>query len=162
MYDKKDLSSGADAMAPSYFSINPELLDAWSYREIQRLCKTIGINAKGSKVELLERLKMWNKAGRSWEKAECGRFALVGVRISTPEQQLFSPLKRNRKARKSILKRGEVLAFSELHETKTEGIDRVHSTPIQTRPKSKSRLMFSPYNMVTVIPRKPTPSPRRY
>ena len=148
-------------MPPSYFSINPELLETWHYRDVQKLCKTIGLSAKGSKSALLDRLSKWNKAGRSWETAECGRFALIGVRISTPEQELFSPIKRNKKVRSILKRNGSSCATTPFEAgTKTGGAperERSRTATPCDMTKSKGRLMFSPYNMVTVIPRKPTP-----
>ena len=45
-------------------TINPALLDddqAFSYRDLQRLCKRIGLGGNGKRVVLVERLRTWNR-----------------------------------------------------------------------------------------------------
>ena len=80
-------------MVHSYISLNPDCLEEYSYRDLQKLCKSLRIKASGKRDQLIGRLKIWHKSGRSWEKAQCGKFHLLGVRVSSPDQHLLSPLK---------------------------------------------------------------------
>ena len=100
------------------------------------------LNAKGTRNELIERLTYWHRCSRNAGYGSCGNFACVGVNVFSPTQpekcnvspRLLTPLRANKsKSRgqtpKSILKSGKKSAR-----------------------KSVSKLMFSPYNEVRVIP----------
>jgi hypothetical protein len=137
-------------MSQQYYSINPGTFDnmeVWKFRDLQTLCKSLKINGKGTREELIERLTYWHRCSRNAGYGSCGNFACVGVNVFSPTQpekcnvspRLLTPLRRsNHKSRsddvdsppKSILKSGK---------SKSER-------------KSVSKLMFSPYNEVRVIP----------
>ncbi len=135
-------------MSQQYYSINPGTFDnmeLWKFRDLQALCKSLKINGKGTREELIERLTYWHRCSRNAGYGSCGNFACVGVNVFSPTQpekcnvspRLLTPLRSNHKSRlnmdsppKSILKSGK---------SKSER-------------KSVSKLMFSPYNEVRVIP----------
>lgn len=132
-------------MNQQYYSINPGTFDnieVWKYKDLQTLCKSLKINAKGSRPELIERLTYWHRCSRNAGYGSCGNFACVGVNVFSPTQpekcnvspRLLTPLRKKRPSihgdtPKSILKSGRKSAR-----------------------KSVSKLMFSPYNEVRVIP----------
>ena len=134
-------------MSQQYYSINPGTFDnmeVWKFRDLQTLCKSLKINAKGNRDELIERLTYWHRCSRNAGYGSCGNFACVGVNVFSPTQpekcnvspRLLTPLRRKRPSfgntPKSILKSGGRSA---------------HKVT-----KSASKLMFSPYNEVRVIP----------
>ena len=48
----------------SYLAINPDTLhdrNHWSYRDIQRLCKRLELGAKGSRLQLEDKLQLWHR-----------------------------------------------------------------------------------------------------
>lgn len=47
-----------------YLTINPEMLsnvNAWSYRDLQKLSKKVGLSSKGKRDELVENLCLWHR-----------------------------------------------------------------------------------------------------
>eukprot|EP00965_Chrysotila_dentata_P197537 6178237-Pleurochrysis_carterae.AAC.1 len=77
--------------APPYYSLNPGLFDSsehWSYRDLQRLAKKLGIPANGPRSGLAERLQDWHRDQRRMDQT--GKFLCVEVR-SSPGGQPISP-----------------------------------------------------------------------
>jgi len=131
-------------MNQQYYSINPGTFDnieVWKFRDLQTLCKSLKIKANGTRDELIERLTYWHRCSRNAGNGSCGNFACVGVNIFSPTQpekcnvspRLLTPLRKKSRASgetpRSILKSGRKSAR-----------------------KSVSKLTFSPYNEVRVIP----------
>eukprot|EP00941_MAST-03F_sp_MAST-3F-sp1_P001247 g1247.t1 len=163
---------------PTYFSLNPGTFsepDLWAYRDIQKLCKRLGLNAGGKREDLVERLEQWHTDGRHGDTAECGRFGLIGVELHNPKDKsckvspsLLSPFTTKTLSRRadgtlnsprSILKRRlkakcPLSAIKNLNSEKGKE-DSKNCTPKQEKRKRR-KLGFSPYNMVRVIsPRRP-------
>lgn len=135
-------------MSQQYYSINPGTFDnmeVWKFRDLQTLCKSLKINAKGTRDQLIERLNYWHRCSRNAGYGSCGNFACVGVNVFSPTQpdkcnvspRLLTPLRKKSVRRgatpRSILKSGGSAMKSGCK-------------------KSVSKLMFSPYNEVRVIP----------
>ncbi len=141
-------------MSQQYYSINPGTFDnmeVWKFRDLQTLCKSLKINAKGTREELIERLTYWHRCSRNAGYGSCGNFACVGVNVFSPTQpdkcnvspRLLTPLRQKcnqGRTPRSILKSGGGGGGG-------GGADSARSNR-----KSISKLMFSPYNEVRVIP----------
>ena len=84
-------SPTAVAKVAPYLAINPGLFDStehWSYRDLQKLAKRLGLNSLGKRDELVERLRAWHREQRIVGQA--GHFHAVQVR-ATPEGKAISP-----------------------------------------------------------------------
>ena len=139
------------ARVPPYIAINPALFDSaahWSYRDLQKLAKRLDLPCTGRREEVVERLRAWHRAQRATGQA--GQFHAVQVR-ATPEGKAISP--RLLSPLQPPSQRSE-LAQGILRER--NGATPRASTPNVApgcSPRS-SKILFSPYNMVKLIPSK--------
>lgn len=84
-------SPTAVAKVAPYLAINPGLFDSsehWTYRDLQKLAKRLGLNSAGKRDEIVERLRAWHREQRIVGQA--GHFHAVQVR-ATPEGKAISP-----------------------------------------------------------------------
>lgn len=150
-------SPTAVAKVPPYLAINPQLFDSsthWSYRDLQKLAKRLELRADGKREELVERLRAWHRAQRS--TGQSGQFHAVQVR-ATPDGKeispsLLSPLVRQNSARDGDSQRG-ILSSARKGSKDSARSNRWGGDspgPLQQR----SGVLFSPYNMVKLIPSK--------
>jgi hypothetical protein len=156
----------------TYYSIQPATLSVpslWKYRDLQKLCKQLGLSAAGKRDELVERLQAWHVDGRHGDNAECGRFGLIGVNLHSKSPNgtykskvspgLLSPFKRRKRERRadgrlasprSILK-ARCCPLSGLKSPGAKAPSTPRPKTPSTNKKKRARLVFSPYNMVRVI-----------
>ena len=145
------------AKVPPYLSINPALFDSsehWSYRDLQKLAKRLSLIASGRREELVERLRGWHREQRS--SGQVGQFHAVQVR-ATPEgkaisPRLLSPFVKPASARGSAGGDSQRSILSSARKSKTNSarISDSPGGPLSQRPG----VLFSPYNMVKLIPSK--------
>lgn len=129
---------------PPYLAINPGLFDSndhWSYRDLQKLAKRLELQSNGKREEIVERLRAWHRQQRSTGQA--GQFHAVQVR-ATPEgkaisPRLLSPLVQSER-------RGSILSSKKL------GLDSDRAAPSPAPLSQRGGVLFSPYNMVKLIP----------
>lgn len=156
---------GNDSSSSTYYTLNPSTFSVpslWSYRQIQKLCKQLGLNASGTREKLVSRLQEWHIEGRHGDKAECGKFGLIGIKLHSPKRKhcsvspsLLSPLRKtSRKKRED----GSVVSPRSILKRKFQtkngaSVKDNFTTNLDTEtPSNKTRkLLFSPYNMVRVI-----------
>lgn len=141
---------GQTEVERSYYSLNPGMFsceDSWSYRDLQGLCKSLGVSGKGKRASLVRRLEQLHLSGREGTIHGAGRFHEEEVAIDeadTPvSPRLLSPLTLNHQVSGPILRR----------ESSMSNIVGGH-TPTPLRKRRQSSLRFSPYNRVKVIPPK--------
>ena len=89
-------SPPAAPAAPAYYSINPALFDSkeyWSYRDLQRLCKRLNLNASGRRERLVEALQEWHRESRRLDQS--GKFldveAVAQASMSRPPAPPLTP-----------------------------------------------------------------------
>ncbi|KAG8468735.1 hypothetical protein KFE25_013818 [Diacronema lutheri] len=154
-------AGSASALAQTYFSLNPGLFtsdESWSYRDLQQLCLSLGINAAGKRGVLEQRLEAAHREGRQ------GRVCGVGL-FHDEEVNVTSPTKRVSPSLLSPLVIGTPLAqsnnaFSGANRMGGASILRRESsygengTPTPIRLKKAVSLRFSPFNKVHIIPPK--------
>jgi hypothetical protein len=131
---------------PPYLAINPGLFDSvdhWSYRDLQKLAKRLGLSASGKREDVVERLKTWHREQRT--SGQVGHFHAVQVR-ATPEgkaisPRLLSPLVQS--ARGSHHKRGILSSSKKTSARCSFGSD--NSVAESPRPlQQRSGVLFSP------------------
>uniref|UniRef100_A0A7S0IIL6 SAP domain-containing protein n=1 Tax=Calcidiscus leptoporus TaxID=127549 RepID=A0A7S0IIL6_9EUKA len=134
-------TSPPPACSSPYFSLNPGVFDSaehWSYRDLQRLAKRLGVPANGARPCLVARLQSWHREKRNMDQA--GKFLGVEVRSSPGGQpispRLLSPLV-------GIVKR------SPAHGSQSRG--GMKRSPLRPR---VGAVVFSPFNQVKLIPSK--------
>ena len=60
--------------------MNPDLIDdttVWTYADLRRLCKEIGVNANGKREKLVERIKAYHQCARPPAPARVGALGAV-------------------------------------------------------------------------------------
>ena len=164
--DGENLSPTACARAAPYYSINPGLFDSeehWSYRDLQRLAKRLGLIATGKRSELCVRLQAWHRQRR--RNDQTGKFMGVEVRESPGGQQiaehLLSPLKRpagSPGSRPCLSSASKLSARGKGSVRRRLDDDDVSRSPL--RPARAANVAFSPFNQVKVRRDGPTPHPR--
>ena len=140
--------------ARSYYSLNPGLFtsdESWSYRDLQQLCVSLGINASGKRQALEQRLQEVHRAGRRGRAHGSGLFHDEEVNVLSPTKKisprLLSPLVRTPLSRSTE----NFLA----HQAPSSILRRESSYGENGTPRGKiSSLRFSPFNRVHVIPPK--------
>ena len=120
-----------------YYSINPDTFVDWQLHELQNLCKSLHIRYNQcSKQHLIKLLTCWNRLPRqssSTGRKACGNFACISVNKQETEVN-------KEKAEQDV---GE----------KTVKQKAEKKTPaLETRHKTISRVQFSFFNEVFVIP----------
>ena len=144
--------------AKVYFSFNPGVFscdESWSYRDLQQLCVSLGINAAGKRGALEHRLEEAHREGRQGRVHGAGLFHDEEVNITSSagekkiSPRLLSPLVRTPSSRSNeesplALRPGGIL--------RRESSYGENATPNSLR--LKPSLRFSPYNKVHVIPPK--------
>lgn len=163
-------SSGAHsptqvAKVAPYLAINPGLFDSvdhWSYRDLQKLAKRLELPSTGKREEVVERLRAWHREQRTTGQA--GQFHAVQVR-ATPEgkaisPRLLSPLISSARGNGTpgVLK-GGILSSSKKNayakRASFSGSESDRSVAQSPAPLgSRGGVLFSPYNMVKLIPSK--------
>ncbi|KAJ1623636.1 hypothetical protein T492DRAFT_1053444 [Pavlovales sp. CCMP2436] len=144
----------ASEAARTYYSLNPGLFgsdESWSYRDLQQLCVSLGINAAGKRASLETRLEKAHREGRHGRVHGAGLFHDEEVNVTSPSKispRLLSPLV------KTPLSRSQSLV-----ENRPSSILRRQSSyndliPTPLRHASAASLKFSPFNKVHVIPPK--------
>ena len=66
--DEENYSPSEVANVPAYYALNPSLFDSaehWTYRDLQKLAKTLGVHAAGRREDLVERLNAWHREQRA-------------------------------------------------------------------------------------------------
>lgn len=129
---------------PAYLSLNAGLFDStqhWSYNDLRRLAKKLGLSGAGSRAQIVERLSSWHREQR--EHHQAGKFHSVEVRACPDGQpispRLLSPLV-NRASGNGILN------------TSRRSSNGSSCSPLKA--SGRSNVLFSPYNMVKLIPSK--------
>lgn len=140
---------------PPYLAINAQLFDSadhWSYRDLQKLAKRLELPCNGSRESVVERLRGWHREQRATGQA--GQFHTVQVR-ATPEgkaisPRLLSPLQASprRPTPAGILSANK----NGTPRKKNFGDERPPDSPAPLG--SRGGVLFSPYNMVKLIPSK--------
>lgn len=141
--------------ASSYFSLNPGLFtsdESWSYRDLQQLCVSLGINASGKRASLEQRLEDAHREGRQGRLYGVGLFHDEEVNVTSPKGTCVSPTLLS-----PLLPSSPLSQSNDAHlNNNRPGILRRESsygengTPL----KKPSSLRFSPFNRVHVIPPK--------
>jgi len=152
-------SPTAVAKVPPYLAINPGLFDSsehWSYRDLQKLAKRLDLNSTGKREDIVSRLKDWHREQRSTGQA--GQFQSVQVR-ATPEGKAISPRLLSPLVQNSGRPQQGILSSSRNKSARKEyRHDDCGGTPKGTPHKPLSErtggVLFSPYNMVKLIPSK--------
>ena len=157
-------SSRSDTHSPTsvakvqpYLAINPGLFDSsdhWSYRDLQKLAKRLGLPQTGKREEVVERLKAWHREQRNTGQA--GQFHAVQVR-ATPEgkaisPRLLSPLVTS--ARGGTGLPSGILSSSKKSARRAPDSDRSSVSESPAPLQQRGGVLFSPYNMVKLIPSK--------
>ena len=148
-----------------YFTINPDTLDdpeLWAYADIQGLCKSLKISAKGKRESLIQRLQIWHRKNRSNMQIKSGNFCRMGVRIYSPSRpseckvaaEFLSPLTRRNRLRNDGTPRKSCLKTPNKRRTARKlNFGFPECDKEDTPPTRKSaNIMFSPYNKVKLIP----------
>ena len=152
-------SPAAVARVPPYLAINPGLFDSsdhWSYRDLQKLAKRLDLCSTGKREEIVERLKAWHREQRMTGQA--GQFQSVQVR-ATPEGKAISPRLLSPLVQTSSRPHQGILSSSR-RSARKENVQQESQTSCGTpggTPKpltERSGVLFSPYNMVKLIPSK--------
>ena len=131
---------------PPYLAINPQLFDStehWTYRDLQKLAKRLNLGCSGTREEVVQRLRSWHRDQRITGQA--GHFHAVQVR-ATPEgkaisPRLLSPLQKSSARDKGILS-----------SKRMRGDEPASPAPLSS--SARGNVLFSPYNMVKLIPSK--------
>ena len=140
------------AKVPPYLAINAGLFDSadhWSYRDLQKLAKRLNLPCTGRREDVVEQLSAWHRQQRV--TGQSGQFHAVQVR-ATPEGKaispcLLSPLQKH-SGRDSA--RGILSGKKSARRGGEGATPRSPGGPLQQR----SGVLFSPYNMVKLIPSK--------
>ena len=140
------------AKVPPYLAINAGLFDSadhWSYRDLQKLAKRLNLPCTGRREDVVEQLSAWHRQQRV--TGQSGQFHAVQVR-ATPEgkaisPRLLSPLQKH-SGRDSA--RGILSGKKSARRGGEGATPRSPGGPLQQR----SGVLFSPYNMVKLIPSK--------
>jgi hypothetical protein len=151
-------SPGEVAKVPPYLAINPGLFDSaehWSYRDLQKLAKRLDLPCSGRREDVVERLKSWHREQRI--TGQVGQFHAVQFR-ATPEgkaisPRLLSPLQPG-SARGNNATPAGILSSSKKMAHRSVMSDRPPSSPAPGQPGKERGILFSPYNMVKLIPSK--------
>lgn len=141
--------------ARSYYSLNPGLFtsdESWSYRDLQQLCVSLGINASGKRHALEQRLQELHREGRRGRCHGSGLFHDEEVNVLSPTKKisprLLSPLVRTPLSRSTE-------SFFANNQPPSSILRRESSYGENGTPRGKiSSLRFSPFNRVHVIPPK--------
>ncbi len=151
-------SPTAVAKVPPYLAINPGLFesqDHWSYRDLQKLAKRLDLCSTGKREDIVERLKAWHREQRSTGQA--GQFQSVQVR-ATPEGKAISPRLLSPLVSSNNRPQHGILSSSRRNSARKDSVRKEeNSEPQCGTPKPLSErgsVLFSPYNMVKLIPSK--------
>jgi len=166
----ENYSPGEVAQAEPYYSLNPGLFDSvehWKYRDLQKLAKTLGISAGGKREDVVVRLQEYHRERR--HSGQAGMFHSVEVKANDGgaaiNPVLLSPLL-NCKATAgapSPAKSARAVGKNwEMNSPRASAMPRTPKglTPIGTPtrsplcPRSNGTVLFSPFNMVKLIPAK--------
>ena len=149
------------AKVQPYLAINPGLFDSvdhWSYRDLQKLAKRLELPSTGKREEVVERLRHWHREQRTTGQA--GQFHAVQVR-ATPEgkaisPRLLSPLITSARGGipTGILSSSKKSARGEKRWSTGGDSDRSSIAPSPSPLQQRTNVLFSPYNMVKLIPSK--------
>ena len=139
---------------PPYLAINAQLFDSadhWTYRDLQKLAKRLDLSCNGSREEVVMRLRAWHREQRGTGQA--GQFHTVQVR-ATPEGKAISP--RLLSPLQPSPRRNGILTPSKgTTPRKKWNYGGENECPESPKPLgSRGNVLFSPYNMVKLIPSK--------
>ena len=138
------------AKVPPYLAINAGLFDSvdhWSYRDLQKLAKRLNLPCTGRREDVVEQLSAWHRQQRV--TGQSGQFHAVQVR-ATPDGKAISP--RLLSPLQPHSQRDSARGILSAKKRKSNGSSSARSPggPLQQR----SGVLFSPYNMVKLIPSK--------
>ena len=137
-------------------AINPGLFDSadhWSYRDLQKLAKRLDLSCAGRREDVVERLKAWHREQRI--QGQAGQFHTVQVR-ATPEGKAISPRLLSPLQPPSARSASRGILSASKHSARAEKCadNGVPGSPARAPLGQRGGVLFSPYNMVKLIPSK--------
>jgi len=163
----ENYSPGEVAKAEPYYSLNPGLFDSvehWKYRDLQKLAKTLGVSAGGKREDVVVRLQEYHRERR--HSGQAGMFHSVEVKANDGgaaiNPVLLSPLLNCKTAPglASPAKSARAVGKNwEINSPRASAMPRTPkglATPTRSPlcPRSNGTVLFSPFNMVKLIPAK--------
>lgn len=148
--------SSVTAARASYFSLNPGVFtsdESWSYRDLQQLCVSLGINAAGKRAVLEARLAEAHREGRQGRVHGAGLFHDEEVNVTSPKGTSVSPSLLSPLIKTTPLSQSNDSFFGTNRPSsilRRESSYGENGTPLG----KQTSLRFSPFNKVHVIPPK--------
>lgn len=142
-------SPESDRLPAPFVSINPALLadERWQYRDLQKLCMSLGLGGRGNRSALVDKLRRWNRTEFDQTKQSAHP-----DEVSLPSN--FTLLDLGISVRKSNENNPELTPLTSRPPRNEDGTPKsILSTPRRSREQEgKRRLSFSKFNGVCLIP----------
>eukprot|EP00823_Brevimastigomonas_motovehiculus_P007978 TRINITY_DN713_c0_g1_i1.p1 TRINITY_DN713_c0_g1~~TRINITY_DN713_c0_g1_i1.p1 ORF type:complete len:477 (-),score=145.23 TRINITY_DN713_c0_g1_i1:156-1586(-) len=129
-----------------FLAWNPDLLetDEWSFSDLRRLCKNLGLSGGGKRTDLVARLREWHRTqlGGRQPSSINSNFAILEVKLDDPSS-----------AKASVSPRF-LSPLTQKPKRKLDGTPLGILSPPEKRSARKKRISFSVLNGIKFVPNK--------